>query len=137
MKGATITPDPKPVLNVVSGSNVRNNNYSDNLFSRTNIDQNIVNSTEEIPDGVSIESASYMENNSDTKIDETVSAENNQIENTGEEESTPILFSNEQSQDNLGSENLDQNDESQQLFDQETDEDEDFEIPAFLRRQKF
>ena len=93
--------------------------------------------TEEIPDGVSIESASYMENNSDTKIDETVSAENNQIENTGEEESTPILFSDEQSQDNLGSENLDQNDESQQLFDQETDEDEDFEIPAFLRRQKF
>ena len=66
-----------------------------------------------------------------------VSAENNQIENTGEEESTPILFSDEQSQDNLGSENLDQNDESQQLFDQETDEDEDFEIPAFLRRQKF
>ena len=183
LKGATITPDPKPVLNVVSGSNVRNSNYSDNLFSRTNIDQNIVNSidganalkldesyeiksneeqnalidsfesneensiaeatlsqnnlTEEIPAGVSIESASYMENNSDTKINETVSADNNQIDNIVEEESTPMLFSDEQSQENSGSENLDQNDESLDLFDQETNEDEDFEIPAFLRRQKF
>ena len=26
---------------------------------------------------------------------------------------------------------------SEQLFDQEANEDEDFEIPAFLRRQKF
>ena len=183
LKGATINPDPKPVLNVVSGFNDRNSNYSDNLFSRTNIDQNIVNSidganalkldesyeiksdeeqnalidsyesneensiikatlsqndlTEEIPAGVSIESASYMENNSDTKIDETVSAGNNQIKNTGEEESTPMLFSDEQSQENSGSENLDQNDESQDLFDKETNDDEDFEIPAFLRRQKF
>ena len=43
-----------------------------------------------------------MENNSDTKIDETVSADNNQIENTGEEESTPMLFSDEQSQEHSG-----------------------------------
>ena len=78
-----------------------------------------------------------MENNSDTKIDETVSAGNTQIKNTGEEESTPMLFSDEQSQENSGSENLDQNDESQDLFDKETNDDEDFEIPAFLRRQKF
>ena len=27
--------------------------------------------------------------------------------------------------------------ESDQLFDQDTNEDEDFEIPAFLRKQKF
>ena len=137
---------------------LRNSNYSDNLFSRTNIDQNIVNSidganalkldesyeiksneeqnalidsfesneensiaeatlsqnnlTEEIPAGVSIESASYMENNSDTKINETVSEDNNQIDNIVEEESTPMLFSDEQTQENSGSENLDQNDES-------------------------
>ena len=44
LKGATVAPEPKPVLNVVNGSNVRNSNYSDNLFSRKNIDQNIVNS---------------------------------------------------------------------------------------------
>ena len=27
--------------------------------------------------------------------------------------------------------------DSQELFDQETNEEEDFEIPAFLRKQKF
>ena len=78
-----------------------------------------------------------MENSSDTKINEIVSADNNQIDNIAEEESTPMLFSDEQTQENPGSENLDQNDESLDLFDQETNEDEDFEIPAFLRRQKF
>ena len=35
--------------------------------------------------------------------------------------------------------NIDEQGESRedQLFDQDTNEDEDFEIPAFLRRQKF
>ena len=51
---------------------------------------------EEIPAGVSIESASYIENNSDTKIDETVLVDNNRVENTVEEESSPMLFSDEQ-----------------------------------------
>ena len=183
LKGTTINPDPKPVLNVVSGSNGKNSNHSDNLFSRTNIDQNIVNSIDganalkldesfeiksneeqnalinsfeineenntaesilsqdnlshSIPDGVSIENASYMENNPDEKIGETVLRNNNQIENTKDEESTPVLFSDEQNQESLETENLDQNNETQQLFEKETNEDEDFEIPAFLRRQKF
>ena len=30
-----------------------------------------------------------------------------------------------------------EDDHSEKLFDQDTNEDEDFEIPAFLRRQKF
>ena len=46
-------------------------------------------------------------------------------------------FTDEKTQENPGSENLDQNEESLDLFDQETNEEEDFEIPAFLRRQKF
>ena len=183
LKGTTINPDPKPVLNVVSGSNGKNSNHSDNLFSRANIEQNIVNSIDganalkldesfeiksneeqnalinsfeineenntaesilsqdnlshAIPDGVSIESTSYMENNCDEKIDETVLRNNNQIESTKDEESTPVLFSDEQNQESLESENFDQNNETQQLFEKETNEDEDFEIPAFLRRQKF
>ena len=78
-----------------------------------------------------------MENNPDTKINETLSEDNNQIDNIVEEESAPMLFSDEKTQENPESENLDQNDESLDLFDQETNEDEDFEIPAFLRRQKF
>ena len=48
-----------------------------------------------------------------------------------------MLFSDDKSQQNSESKNFDHSDESQQLFDQETNEDEDFEIPAFLRRQKF
>ena len=31
----------------------------------------------------------------------------------------------------------DNDNRQEQLFDQDTNEDEDFEIPAFLRRQKF
>ena len=110
LKGSSIPSDSRPpVFNVVNGSSYRGNNFSDNLFSKSNIDQNYVNSidganalkldeayeiknTEEqnalidsfesneeskiaeetientnnlndIPTGVSIESASYMENN--------------------------------------------------------------------------
>ena len=65
------------------------------------------------------------------------SGDNNQIDNIVEEESTPMLFSEEKSQENSGSENFNQNEDSQRLFDQEINEDEDFEIPAFLRKQKF
>ena len=43
LKGASVTPEPRPVLNVVNNLN-RSNNYSENLFSRNNIEQNIVNS---------------------------------------------------------------------------------------------
>ena len=55
------------------------------------------------------------------------------------EEYTPKLFSEEQE----FKENTDLNDnepnerESEELFDQDINEEEDFEIPAFLRKQKF
>ncbi len=180
LKGATVTPDPRPVLNIVNGSRV--SSFSENLFSKTNLDQNVVNSIDganalkldekyeiksneeqnalidsfekneenkieeasvhendnnEIPTGVSIESASYMENNNDYKI------ENDLVQDTSlplvdhEEEYTPKLFSEEQ---NLEESELQDNKEKEsinQLFDQDSNEDEDFEIPAFLRRQKF
>ena len=32
------------VFNLVNGSNARNNNFSENLFSKNNIEQNIMNS---------------------------------------------------------------------------------------------
>jgi hypothetical protein len=55
------------------------------------------------------------------------------------EEYTPKLFSEEQSfQDKTELENDDQiENETEHLFDQDTNEEEDFEIPAFLRKQKF
>ena len=89
--------------------------------------------SESIPSGVSIESASYIENNNldgENKISEII--ENN------EEEYTPKLFSEEsyQSDDSI-EKNNNQNVDSDELFDQDTIEEEDFEIPAFLRKQKF
>ena len=160
-----------------------NNNFSDHLFSKSNLEPNIVNSidgatalkldesyeiknsedqsalidsfesseenkikeesllnqsnTDEIPTGVSIESASYMENNHETKYDNFTLENNNKFESTKEEEYTPKLFSDDQPHEQVEKEDTTQTDSAEQLFDQDTSEDEDFEIPAFLRRQKF
>ena len=58
-----------------------------------------------------------------------------------EEEYTPKLFSEEQSShpEVHNFENNDQtiNEDTEQLFNQDINEEEDFEIPAFLRKQKF
>jgi cell division protein FtsZ len=93
--------------------------------------------TNDIPSGVSIESASYMENsihNNEESINNNPTLSEDIIE-----EYTPKLFSEEQSfQEDLETTTNDSIDnESEQLFDQDTNEDEDFEIPAFLRKQKF
>ena len=84
-----------------------------------------------IPAGVSIENASYMESNNE----EIPSTSNSTLETDQiSEEHTPKLFSDE---------NDAHNDESlvdtqtEKLFDQDVNEEEDFEIPAFLRKQKF
>ena len=71
--------------------------------------------------GVSIENASYIENNIevDNKIDNTID----------KEEYTPKLFSaNKDEEENISND---------KLFDQSTLDEEEFEIPAFLRKQKF
>ena len=183
LKGSSVMPEPRPVLNIVNGINGRSTNYSDNLFAKNNIEQNLINSIDgatalkldenfeiknseeqntlinsferseekniaeetnssernfdEIPSGVSIESASYMENNSDTKVENLTHQENQKINEDIKEEYTPKLFSEENNQDSSELSNLDQENTTKQLFDQDTNEDEDFEIPAFLRRQKF
>ena len=51
-----------------------------------------------------------------------------------EEEYTPKLFSEESS---LSDNSISSTESEQKLFDQENNQEEDFEIPAFLRRQKF
>ena len=92
--------------------------------------------TSSIPSGVSIESASYIiENNN---LEETDS-HSDMVENN-EEEYTPKLFSEEQNYqlDEIEYEtNNEKNNDTKQLFDQDVNEEEDFEIPAFLRKQKF
>ena len=87
----------------------------------------------DITSGVSIESASYIENNNLSKKDES------QINfETSDEEYTPKLFSEDQSyQSEEAFEKNDMLEEGpEQLFEQDLNE-EEFEIPAFLRKQKF
>ena len=155
------------VLNMVSRIQNRNTGYSRNLFSHSpRIDNNTINSidgatalkldesfeikdeshqalvksptsslNENLTTGVSIESASYIENNLD---------ENKEIleinEQSNDEAHSPKLFSDEQSYDKTT--NNTEKDEREkyqtdQLFNQDIHEEEDFEIPAFLRKQKF
>ena len=47
------------------------------------------------------------------------------------------VFSDEQNQVDVETKDVSKENATDQLFDQDTNEDEDFEIPAFLRRQKF
>ena len=92
---------------------------------------------DEIPTGVSIESASYMENNNENMDYKTISQNNDHLAPTNEEEYTPKLFSDDQPQEDLEQREEKESHTPEQLFDQDTSEEEDFEIPAFLRRQKF
>ena len=184
LKGSSVSPDPRPpIFNVVNGSYNRGNNFSDNLFSKTNIDQNYANSIDganalkldetyeiknseeqnalidsfeskeetkiaeeamesthnlnEIPTGVSIESASYMENNTDLIRENKPLFDSNILEENLEKENTPKLFSDDQTSVIAEKNESKQDDISEELFDQDINEEEDFEIPAFLRRQKF
>jgi len=114
---------------------------SDNNFENNLEDQNISVASpaieqdlSSIPSGVSIESASYMENNN-LEDDESLSKK---LDNE-EDEHTPKLFSEEnnfQSEERIEDEEHDRTD-NEQLFDQDINDEEDFEIPAFLRKQKF
>ena len=156
-------PESKTVLNMVNRIQNRNPGYSDNIFKNPNIEQNTLNSidgatalkldeqleidttpssvndssfaqetTENLetiqdssPHGVSIENASYIENNldMDNKIDNLVA----------DEDHDPKLFS-----DDIANNNVEEMDtQNEKLFDQKSSDDEEFEIPAFLRKQKF
>ena len=103
-------------------------------------DNNLVSSNdhEDLPSGVSIESASYMEHNSDLKKENVYEPENiSESGNNMSEEHTPKLFSEDLSGEESNSQDNNQENDADELFNQEVNEDEDFEIPAFLRRQKF
>ena len=112
-------------------------NTSINNFESENLHETsgeITSPENNLPTGVSIESASYIENN-DLNTEEATSA----ITETDQEEYTPKLFSDEQSfksEENLEMHEQESKD-SDQLFDQDINEEDDFEIPAFLRKQKF
>ena len=176
LNGATVTADPRPILNVVNGPIGKSNNFSDNLFSKNNLEQNVVNSIDganalkldesfEIKNseeqsalinnfesneenkilegsnafqemaepaltGVSIESASYIENKKEDLITKSNLADD-LIDEKNEKEYTPKLFSeNENQNENIQEENSINS--VDQLFDQDVNEEEDFEILPYF-----
>ncbi len=83
-------------------------------------------------EGISIENASYIEDNLEIQNDTSTGNENL-------DDDAPQLFSSD-NQDNFQSDqenSLDANQEGQKLFDENLTDEEEFEIPAFLRKQKF
>tara|TARA_B110000444_G_scaffold189351_1_gene178823 strand:- start:3 stop:830 length:828 start_codon:yes stop_codon:yes gene_type:complete len=114
--------------------NLEINDFENNLDTQksenTSFEMEPIN---EIPSGVSMESASYMESNNN--LDEN-SNDTNPVSHK-EEEHIPKLFSEEQSYQEETELKRNSEINNEQLFDQDTNEDEDFEIPAFLRKQKF
>ena len=110
------------------------NNYeshldNENLREASTNNEQVINN---LPSGVSIESASYIENNSLDENENSINTREDEVEHT------PKLFSEDQayqSDETLETQEIERKD-AEELFDQNTDE-EDFEIPAFLRKQKF
>ena len=112
-------------------------NFEDKEEKKINNEEFInMNFNNDIPSGVSIESASYMESNNNI-VHSTTPHQKNQIHNISEEEQVPKLFSDDQIYEDAERKESKEDDHSEKLFDRDTNEDEDFEIPAFLRRQKF
>tara|TARA_B100001093_G_scaffold479981_1_gene509450 strand:- start:12 stop:836 length:825 start_codon:yes stop_codon:yes gene_type:complete len=103
-------------------------------FENTPADEETIN---DMSSGVSMESAAYMENN----VNNVQESPDNSLTSSDEiiEEYTPKLFSEEQSfEEETEAENNELvGSDSEQLFDQDSNSEEDFEIPAFLRKQKF
>ena len=111
-------------------NDIYKNPENDNVIEPTA--ENLI-ASDNIPSGVSIESASYIENNN---LDENNKISD--IDESNESEYTPKLFSEESYQtDEIMETKERENLGSDELFNQDSNEDEDFEIPAFLRKQKF
>ena len=109
-----------------------------NNLEQSNPKPEIESDVDNILTGVSMENASYIESNEDSSLlakDENTSFD---VELSNEEEYTPQLFSHEnESQAESGLDESNSDEHTEKLFDQDSNEEEDFEIPAFLRKQKF
>ena len=86
-----------------------------------------------------MESASYIENSTTKENEDSGQNEIISKNDTGSEEFTPKLFAEDNNTDFTHDSEINNEEISNdKLFDQDTNnEDEDFEIPAFLRKQKF
>ena len=87
-------------------------------------------------ENISIENLGYMENAEQMQKDEEPSLVENNVANEHEDR-MPALFSEDENLDTFKDENKSLNqDFSDTLIDDDQNEDEDLEIPAFLRKQK-
>ena len=87
-------------------------------------------------ENISIENLGYMENAEQMQKDEEPSLVENNVANEHEDK-TPTLFSEDENLDTFKEENKSLNqDFSDTLIDDDQKEEEDLEIPAFLRKQK-
>ena len=87
-------------------------------------------------ENISIENLGYMENAEQMQKDEEPSSVENNVANEPEER-MPALFSEDENLDTFKDENKSLNqDFSDTLIDDDQNEEEDLEIPAFLRKQK-
>ena len=115
-----------------SANNIENDLENENLIGVATEAEKV---SSDIPSGVSIESASYIESNNFQEEEGAPATFENK-----EGEHTPKLFSEGQdlqSEEKSDEINEEESKDSDQLFDQDVNEEEDFEIPAFLRKQKF
>ena len=79
----------------------------------------------------------HQNNNESTKISDTPETNNF---HTAQDENTPRLFSvdSDALEDTINETSTEKEDQNEKLFDQDNvNEEEEFEIPAFLRKQKF
>ncbi len=113
------------------------NNLAQSIPEPENQSSTLETGAESVLPGVSIESASYMENNSTDPLNVENEETNLSIDPESQEEYTPKLFSDESKPETENNVIEDMETHTEKLFDQDSNEEEDFEIPAFLRKQKF
>ena len=126
----------KSLENVIS-------NLEPNLSPQKNENSIADTNLNNIPNGVSMENASYMENTPRPHTEENSISINHGLDDRvnseaiNEEEHTPQLFEEENASgaETRSDDSIDTH--TEKLFDKEFNEEEDFEIPAFLRKQKF
>ena len=152
-------PETKSVVSMVHRIHNRNNNHNEHTpntqtFINTqkstssiegatalNIETNIVPDTEIeqkmdeiIPTNISLDNANYLENNSEVAEQNNQDSDMESFEIESIQEITPELFPD--SQEVEISDQTKNTEVEQKMFDAEPSAEEDFEIPAFLRKQK-
>ena len=144
----------QPVLNATEGATALNietaiEQNKDEHQGGIKIDTEDEMVHEPLLENISMENAAYLQNSENTytsnnfetnkdmsKFDENqLKVDVPTFEVDSIELATPELFSNDENEDNSFNQDINNNEKEPEMF-AENDKDEDFEIPAFLRKQK-